>query len=45
MGKNDCINVTRGNRRILPITLAPLLRALKQSAINKDLKTIFAVQI
>ena len=45
MSENDRVDLTRRNRHILPIAFTPFFLALKESAINQDLKAIFAARI
>jgi hypothetical protein len=43
--ENDCINLARRNRRVLPVALAPFLLSLKHSAIDQNLKPLFASRV
>src|SRR5213075_2331807 len=45
VGENDGINVARRNWRALPIALAPFLLSLKHSAIDQNLKALFAARV
>ena len=43
--QNDCVDLAAGNRRVFPVALAPFFLPLKQSAVNQDLKALFAARI
>ena len=42
VGEYDCINLAGGDRCVLPVAFAPLLRALKQAAVDQRLESLFA---
>jgi hypothetical protein len=45
VGQNHCVNFFGWNRHVLPVSLPPLLRALKEPAIDQELKTVFPAGI
>ena len=45
VGQNHCVSFFGWNRHILQISLLPLFRALKESAIDEELKTTFPARV
>ena len=45
VGQDDCVNLGRRYRRVLPVALAPFFVTLKQPTINKNLKAILSAAI